>query len=106
LWNYEQRHCILLRRAPKKFWIANKSICFVRKFWNRDQKHRNLLNWATKSTAFCSVLNCEQISRAAQILEFTNKYNSNWRISFCRAAKNLGIYQQKQHKLTVFCSAA
>jgi hypothetical protein len=25
-------------------------------------------------------------------------------ILFCRAAKNLGIYQQKQLKLTVFCS--
>jgi hypothetical protein len=33
-----------------------------------------------------------------------SKTNSNDAFLFCRAAKHLGIFQQKQLKLTVFCS--
>jgi hypothetical protein len=63
-------------------------------------------------TAFCSA--AQQVT-----LGFAKKSNSNWldsvlprrtkatqidRILFCRAAKDFGICQQTQLKLTLFCS--
>jgi hypothetical protein len=52
---------------------------------------------ATKSTAFCS-------AAQRKLWNSPTKPTQTGCILFCRAAKNLGIYQQK-HKITVFCSA-
>jgi hypothetical protein len=41
-----------------------------------------------------------------KLLEVTNKRNSNWLYFVQLRTKNFGICQQKQLKLTVFCSAA
>jgi hypothetical protein len=77
---------------------VNKSTVFCsaaqRKFWNLP----------TNTTQTDCILFC----RVAKNLGITNRNNANESncILFCCATKIFGIYQQKQQKLNLFCSAA
>jgi hypothetical protein len=97
-WICDQKYCILFSRAAKNCGTVNKSTAFcsavhrknyelrTKAFFLCSAAQRNF-GIATKSTVVCSAAseifwNCEQnhcilFSRAAKILEFTNKPNSN-----------------------------
>jgi hypothetical protein len=116
-----QIDCILLSLAAKPFGIATKGTAFCsaaqqKRLLNCEPKYCILFSHATKILEFSNKNNSNCLHPAScsavqpKIQEFTHKSNSNFlyfalllQRKSLEFANKIEIYQQKQHKLTVFC---
>jgi hypothetical protein len=100
--------------AEANFGIANKSTVFgsaaQRKFWKCDRKHCILFSRAAKTSEIANKSILLSPGARRKFLNRDQKSAAQWKFVqprlFGLRSENFGIYQQKQLKLTAFCSAA